>query len=78
VAINIHLMDTYVHALDAELAETALSMSKEMGLDNFRTPGVFGPEVPCDESDAAHRRLLAYLGRTSERSRRAICSGSPK
>lgn len=75
VAININLMDTYVHgldlavatgqeaAVDAELAERGLTMAHEMGLDNFRMPGVFGPEVPCEETAAPYRRLLAFLGR---------------
>ncbi len=75
VAININLMDAYVHGLDLAvatgqedkldpaMAETALKMAKDMGLDNFRMPGVFGPEVPCEESAATHRRLLAFLGR---------------
>ncbi|MGH8984155.1 MAG: TIGR03086 family metal-binding protein [Acidimicrobiia bacterium] len=75
IAININLMDAYVHGLDlavatgqedtldAGLAEMGLSMSKELDLDRFRMPGVFGPEVQCGESAAPHRRLLAYLGR---------------
>ena len=75
VAMSINMMDSYVHGLDLAvatgqeervdpgLAETMLSMAKEMGLDNFRRPGVFGPEVPCEDPAAAHRRLLAFLGR---------------
>jgi uncharacterized protein (TIGR03086 family) len=75
IAINVNLMDSYVHGLDLAvatgqedkidpaMAEARLTLAKEMGLDNFRMPGVFGPEAPCDESAAAHRRLLAYLGR---------------
>ncbi|MEW6476192.1 MAG: TIGR03086 family metal-binding protein [Actinomycetota bacterium] len=77
-AININLMDAYVHGLDLavatgqedkvdpELAEMALVLSKELGLDNFRRPGVFGPEVPCPDSAAPHRRVLAFLGRNVE------------
>lgn len=77
-AININLMDTYVHGLDLavatgqedkvdpEMAETALALAKEMGLDKFRMPGVFGPEVPCAETTTPHRRLLAFLGRDVE------------
>jgi uncharacterized protein (TIGR03086 family) len=75
VAININLMDAYVHGLDLAvatgqegsldpgMAEVALSMAQELGLDRFRMPGVFGPEVPCAASVPPHRRLLAYLGR---------------
>ena len=78
LAININLMDAYVHGLDLavatgqedkvepEMAESALALAKEMGLDKFRMPGVFGPEVPCAETATPHRRLLAFLGRNVE------------
>ena len=74
-AINVNQTDTLVHAvdlavatgqeegLDEQLAEATLERAKASGFDKFRMPGVFGPEVPCDDSAAAHRRLLAFLGR---------------
>ena len=74
-AINVNTTDTYAHAvdlavatgqegkLDQSLAEEILARVSERGIDALRIPGVFGPEVPCEDSAAAHRRLLAYLGR---------------
>jgi len=49
--------------LDQALCEQVLGMAKEMGVDNFRVPGVFGPAVEIADDAPANRRLLAYLGR---------------
>ena len=50
--------------VDEELSEQLLAtMTSTGGIDAFRRPGIFGPEVTA-ESAPAHRRLLAYLGRS--------------
>ena len=73
---DIHLTEVVVHGLDLavateqefrvdeELSEQLLAtMTSTGGIDAFRRPGIFGPEVTA-ESAPAHRRLLAYLGRS--------------
>jgi uncharacterized protein (TIGR03086 family) len=74
-AININTLDPLIHAcdlavaigqedlVDQDLAAGVLAQMKAQGIDDFRVPGVFGPEAPCDDSAAAHRRLLAFTGR---------------
>jgi hypothetical protein len=37
---------------------------RAMEFDAFRRPGMFGPEVASRESAPAHRRLLAFVGRS--------------
>lgn len=55
------------HAIDEHLAEQLLDMMHAMGgIDAFRGPGFFGPEVPVSEDRPAHVRLLSYVGRTLE------------
>ena len=34
-----------------------------LGIDDFRAPGIFGPELPASDAAPAHGRLLAFLGR---------------
>jgi uncharacterized protein (TIGR03086 family) len=51
------------HLLDQEMIEGVLDMMTSMGIDAFRVPRVFGPETRCEPDDAAHVRLLAFLGR---------------
>lgn len=50
-------------ALDPAVAQSVFDLVSAMPIDKFRMPGVFGPEVPCDEAAPAHRRMLALLGR---------------
>lgn len=71
-----HLIEVVVHGLDIavaigrtdladeELCAELLGMLRSTGVDAFRKPGIFGPEVSVAEDAPAHRRLLAYLGRT--------------
>ncbi|MBI2169927.1 MAG: TIGR03086 family protein [Actinobacteria bacterium] len=63
-----HVADTAIAtgqegSIDVDLANTILGIAQQMPIDNFRMPGVFGPEVECAEDAPAHRRLLALLGR---------------
>lgn len=72
---NFTCLELYAHVCDAAIAtgqEDALDPTvaadvfeavSAMPIDKFRMPGVFGPEVPCDEAAPAHRRMLALLGR---------------
>jgi len=48
---------------DTELIETALAAGKQMIGPDLRVPGMFGPEVPCDESSSSVDKLLAFAGR---------------
>ncbi|WP_433757146.1 TIGR03086 family metal-binding protein [Nocardia sp. CA-135398] len=52
-----------VHSLDEQLCAELLAIMCEMGIENFRVPGMFGPEVAAPGDAPAHRRLLAYVGR---------------
>ena len=76
LAAMIHLTEVAVHGADiavaigrADLADDALcvelltAVNGFGGVDAYRAPGVFGPEVPVAGTAPAHRRLLAYLGR---------------
>lgn len=49
--------------IDQAMAEQTLAAARGMGLDNFRAPGIFGPEVRVADDSPAHARLLGYLGR---------------
>ncbi|MET7773479.1 TIGR03086 family metal-binding protein [Nocardia sp. NPDC005366] len=77
-AALVHLTEVVVHGLDIaialdrpDLADDALSaelldaMFEAGGVEVFRKPGMFGPEVAVAQHAPAHRRLLAYLGRTA-------------
>ncbi|MFN8053519.1 MAG: TIGR03086 family metal-binding protein [Acidimicrobiales bacterium] len=76
MAAVIHLTELVVHGLDLAVATHHVELVDESiatelldlmiamgGIDPFRGPGFFGPELPSDPGDAAHRRLLAYVGR---------------
>lgn len=74
-AATVHLTELAVHGadlavatgqqnlLDAELLAGLLAAIRELGVDPYRVPGVFGPEAPVDEEAPVHLRLLAHLGR---------------
>lgn len=77
MAAVIHLTELVVHgldlavathqhdAIDERLAEQLLDLMRAMGgIDAFRGPGFFGPEVPAQADRPAHERLLAYVGRS--------------
>jgi uncharacterized protein (TIGR03086 family) len=51
-------------AVDQGQAERLLGVMAGMGIDGFRAPGIFGSERPAPADALAHRRLLAFLGRT--------------
>ncbi|MER7283083.1 TIGR03086 family metal-binding protein [Dactylosporangium sp. NPDC000244] len=75
MAALIHLTELVVHGadlavstgrtdrLDAEQCAYLLATMREMGMEAFRRPGMFGAELPCPEDAPAHERLLAFLGR---------------
>jgi uncharacterized protein (TIGR03086 family) len=50
-------------SIDPSLVEAAWGFAQQMPMDQFRTPGVFGPEVECSESAPLGDRLAAYMGR---------------
>jgi len=53
------------HAIDEPLAEQLLELMHTMGgIDAFRGPGFFDPEVLISDDQPPHVRLLAYVGRT--------------
>jgi uncharacterized protein (TIGR03086 family) len=77
MAAVIHLTEVLVHGVDLAVATGREDLAddqecKELlavihqigGVDPYRVPGVFGPEVAAPAGAAAHRHLLAYLGRT--------------
>lgn len=52
------------HAIDQHLAAQLLDLMHALGgIDAFRSPGFFGPQVHADAGRPAHERLLAYAGR---------------
>lgn len=76
-AALVHLTEVVVHGIDIalaverpDLADDALSaelleiMRETGGVEAFRGPGVFDPEVRIDPDAPPHRQLLAYVGRT--------------
>ena len=52
------------HLIDEELCAELLTTMHRVGIDNFRVPGIFGPEVPVNPQVPPHLQLMAYLGRT--------------
>jgi uncharacterized protein (TIGR03086 family) len=76
MAAVVELTEIVVHGLDIAVAtaqesavdqaqcERLLALMRGMGVDGFRSPGIFGPEQPAPQDAPAHRRLLAFLGRT--------------
>jgi uncharacterized protein (TIGR03086 family) len=76
MAAVVHLTELVVHGVDLAVAahqvalidqalcEDLLAMMRGMGgIDAFRMPGVFGPELVSDETAPAYQRLAAFLGR---------------
>jgi uncharacterized protein (TIGR03086 family) len=49
--------------VDQARCEELLTVMQAMDFAPFRRPGMFGPELPVTRDAAAHRRLLAFLGR---------------
>ena len=76
LAAIVELTEIVVHGLDVAVAtgqeaavdqvqaERLLALMAGMGIEGFRAPGIFGPEQPAPADAPAHRRLLAFLGRT--------------
>ncbi|MGI8415092.1 MAG: TIGR03086 family metal-binding protein [Nakamurella sp.] len=76
LAALIHLTEILVHGVDIavaidradlvdqhQCADLFTAMQRMGGVDPYRVPGVFGPQVPTAVGDLPHRRLLGYLGR---------------
>ncbi|MER7846099.1 TIGR03086 family metal-binding protein [Kitasatospora sp. NPDC096077] len=75
-AATVHLTELAVHGadlavatgqenlLDPELLAGLLAAIRELGVEPYRVPGVFGPEALVPEDAPVHLRLLAHLGRT--------------
>jgi uncharacterized protein (TIGR03086 family) len=76
LAATVELTEIVVHGLDVAVATgqedrvdqaqagRLLALMAEMGMTRFRAPGIFGPQQPAPADAPAHRRLLAFLGRT--------------
>ncbi|MDT3442762.1 MULTISPECIES: TIGR03086 family metal-binding protein [unclassified Pseudofrankia] len=76
MAALIHLTEVLVHGADLAIAtgqghlvdERAcaelLTIMQGMDFDIFRRPGMFGSAVPVPADAPAHRRLLAFVGRS--------------
>jgi uncharacterized protein (TIGR03086 family) len=78
MAAVVHLTEVLTHGVDIavatgqeekadqQLCTELLDVMQAMGgVDGFRVPGVFGPEMPAPGDAPAHVRLLAYLGRVA-------------
>lgn len=75
VGAGIFGMEMFVHGVDLAVATgqeskidqdmcgTMADSAKRVGVDNFRVPGVFGPEVQVEVGARPHEHLLGYLGR---------------
>lgn len=75
MAAVVHLTEVLVHGvdlavatgqqdvLDQGLCADLLATMRAMGIEAFRVPGVFGPEVTPTGDAAPHEQLAAYLGR---------------
>jgi uncharacterized protein (TIGR03086 family) len=75
MAALVHLTEVLVHSVDLAVTtgledrvdqyqcDQLLTTMRGMDFDTFRQPGMFGPERPAPADVAAHRRLLAFLGR---------------
>jgi uncharacterized protein (TIGR03086 family) len=75
VALNIAIMDVMTHAVDIarstgqsidddEILTVALDVGRQLITDDFRQPGVFGPEQQAGPNASAADKLLAFAGRT--------------
>jgi uncharacterized protein (TIGR03086 family) len=74
-AALIHLTEVLVHGLDLavtvdrtdlidqHLCQELLARMRQMDMDAFRRPDMFGPEAAAPADAPAHIRLLAFLGR---------------
>jgi uncharacterized protein (TIGR03086 family) len=76
MAATVHLTVVLVHGADlavatgqphhidqGQCAELLATMHGMGGMDPYRRPGMFGPELPAPAGASPHVRLLAYLGR---------------
>ncbi len=62
--VDLAVATDQVHLLDEDLCGGLLGAMRGMGgVDAYRGPGVFGPEVPTAAPAAPHEQLAAYLGR---------------
>jgi uncharacterized protein (TIGR03086 family) len=71
----VHLTEIVVHGvdlavatgheqlIDQQLCHGLLGTMRAMGVDAYRVPGVFGPEVGAPETGAPQEQLAAFLGR---------------
>ncbi|WP_330181696.1 TIGR03086 family metal-binding protein [Nocardia sp. NBC_01503] len=76
-AALIHLTEVLVHGIDLAVAAghedlidqraaaELLEIMRGMDFDAFRQPGMFGPDVSVPAAAPAHRRLLAFTGRSA-------------
>ena len=76
LAINIAIVEVAQHGwdiakatgqeatFDPDVTQAAMATAKQLPADLTRQPGVFGPEVPCQESAPLPDQLAAFLGRT--------------
>ena len=62
--VDLAVATEQLHLVDEELCAEALGLLTAMGgVDAYRIPGVFGPEVPVPRGAPPHEQLAAYLGR---------------
>ena len=66
--LTVHTVDISVavsrsHLLDEGLCGRLLLTMRSMGVDSFRAPGIFDPEVAVSPQALPHRQLAGYLGR---------------
>lgn len=86
MAAVIHLTEVLVHGvdlamatggvglIDQELCASLLVTMRGMGVDAYRMPGVFGPELAPSAGAAPHEQLAAFLGRDLERVSAGVAS----
>jgi uncharacterized protein (TIGR03086 family) len=86
MAAVIHLTEVLVHGvdlavatgrvdlIDQQLCADLLATMRAMGVDAYRMPGVFGPEVAAHPGAAPHDQLAAFLGRDLERMSAGVAS----
>jgi uncharacterized protein (TIGR03086 family) len=76
MAAMVHLTEVLVHGVDLavatgqreridqqQCADLLSAMHDLGGMDPYRMPGMFGPELPAPAGAVPDRQLLAYLGR---------------
>lgn len=75
LAASITFLDVFVHGcdlakatgqearVDQDLCLQAADVARAMGIDGFRNPGVFGPEVAVDPDRPDIDRMLGFFGR---------------